>query len=1041
MKPVTFMLLFLLFSSYCPLTAQEKTIRLNLKEGQEYVFEKTERNYYLMEDGTEISGDTRTRKIRVSVEKIVPGKEVIVGVIHLKNFREFQGGYFGIKEISDYFYPDFRDTGGNNEDTYHSIESLLCMFKIRFSINLQTSEIKVANREELLEEFHRRLKEQGLDDKTVDSSIKHINEKELDEQTDLISFLVWFHNTSIGPNSVLQNSSLNDKPVVLETKNNMMEFGNKDSINLVTGKWQKKYWVNTDNGMITNYSAIQRVPSNSSQSYSLYNYKWYVHETNIRLVSSGKTEPQKLTISGKIQNPLSKILYIRFLDQPFGEDLKKVTAILNNNGEFSATFDFSKKGLVYVSNENNNKNHPPATYVFYAEPGDSLHFESSGDNPLWGTTFSGDRVEESKLLRELREKIKTTDNSSGIPSSWSNVLFDRDIYMDVGIDIERNGKLSIRNDNVHLLIDDLKQTEEIAEKYKTSVSNEPYNFIVNETKAALYSGIFRYTTSVISLRRQGISGFIRFFNRDLTQNPEQLELPEVPVETERLNVDSIYNDYGLQSRKCVNGYLDYLFNKTKKVVGLRPQGPIAEEVLFNDIEQQIQFDRMVLAGSPLYRAVGDLLNTAFVNTVTPGRMNYRFSKETVLHYLNLMVKRCNDPGIVQKVKFLLSQKQKVNSGDYIPDIKFLDMDSSVVSYNHFFGEKPTLFYLSSDWAGDRYDIKKYAMEHPNINFVMAVEGDNYREWKEYIERSQPVANQLLFINDSITFKVLFLRSAVYLVFDKKGKFLGYGNGLKDSYQKAEQSLHPQKKEVDKSALMLIILILGILLVAITLTLLIWKWRVKRRLRKEKQFRRLRELELTAIRSQMNPHFLFNCLNSVQNLVQQNKGREAHLYLADFAGLIRKVLRNSGKEEVSLQEELDMVQQYLNLEKLRFDFEYTVSTDPAIDTQNTMVPSMLLQPFAENAVIHGLQPKSSDRSLKIMVSKVEEGLEIQIEDNGIGLEAAKKLKDEKNGKGIKMNMDRLELLREKYGEKYRLSIAEIKNGHSGTRVEIIIPEEK
>ncbi len=173
-----------------------------------------------------------------------------------------------------------------------------------------------------------------------------------------------------------------------------------------------------------------------------------------------------------------------------------------------------------------------------------------------------------------------------------------------------------------------------------------------------------------------------------------------------------------------------------------------------------------------------------------------------------------------------------------------------------------------------------------------------------------------------------------------------------------------------------------LLILLITGLFIWKWRVRQRFRKEEQRRRLRELELTAIRSQMNPHFLFNSLNSVQNLVQQNRGREAHLYLADFAGLIRKVLQNSEKEEVSLAEELETVRQYLNLEKLRFDFEYKVNVAKEIDIHNTLVPSMLLQPFVENAIIHGLQNKSGIRQLNIKCFVLKAvGIKITIEDNG------------------------------------------------------------
>ncbi|MBT6998929.1 MAG: histidine kinase [Prolixibacteraceae bacterium] len=245
----------------------------------------------------------------------------------------------------------------------------------------------------------------------------------------------------------------------------------------------------------------------------------------------------------------------------------------------------------------------------------------------------------------------------------------------------------------------------------------------------------------------------------------------------------------------------------------------------------------------------------------------------------------------------------------------------------------------------------------------------------------------------------------------------------------------------KSNSELIIFILGGIILLLITSLFIWKWRVRQRFRKEAQIRKLRELELTAIRSQMNPHFLFNSLNSVQNLVQQNKGREAHLYLADFAGLIRKVLQNSEKEEVSLAEELEMTEQYLNLEKLRFDFDFKISVNKNIDANNTMVPAILLQPFAENAVIHGLQSKPENRRLIIDILKESTGIKVIIEDNGIGRDAAKKIAKTKNGKGSKMIQERLKILQEKQGEKYSLEIIDLSGEKAGTRVEIFIPEEK
>jgi LytS/YehU family sensor histidine kinase len=170
------------------------------------------------------------------------------------------------------------------------------------------------------------------------------------------------------------------------------------------------------------------------------------------------------------------------------------------------------------------------------------------------------------------------------------------------------------------------------------------------------------------------------------------------------------------------------------------------------------------------------------------------------------------------------------------------------------------------------------------------------------------------------------------------------------------------------------------------------------------------------------------------------GREAHLYLSDFAGLIREVLRNSEKEEVSLAEELEMTAQYLNLEKLRFDFEYHINVKNGIDQHNTMVPSMLLQPFVENSVIHGLHNKSGEKRLNVEGVRSEPGLTISIEDNGIGREAAKQIAKDKNGKGTKLVKERLEVLQQKQGEKYQLEIIDLNGEKTGTRVEILIPEE-
>ena len=137
----------------------------------------------------------------------------------------------------------------------------------------------------------------------------------------------------------------------------------------------------------------------------------------------------------------------------------------------------------------------------------------------------------------------------------------------------------------------------------------------------------------------------------------------------------------------------------------------------------------------------------------------------------------------------------------------------------------------------------------------------------------------------------------------------------------------------------------------------------------------------------------------------------------------------------------MLEQYLKLEQLRFDFEYRIEVDSEIDKSLFMLPSMILQPLAENALMHGLQNKNGDKKLLIRISKIENAIQITVEDNGIGIQEAQKLKTKSNGMGLRMNEERIQMMKEKYGGNYSLRIIDLfAQGGEGTRVEMIIPEE-
>ncbi|MDX5321878.1 MAG: histidine kinase, partial [Bacteroidota bacterium] len=160
-----------------------------------------------------------------------------------------------------------------------------------------------------------------------------------------------------------------------------------------------------------------------------------------------------------------------------------------------------------------------------------------------------------------------------------------------------------------------------------------------------------------------------------------------------------------------------------------------------------------------------------------------------------------------------------------------------------------------------------------------------------------------------------------------------------------------------------------------------------------------ESQLTALKAQMNPHFIFNALNSIYELIVFSETKEAATYLNKFATLLRKVLENSEKEAISLHEESEWLALYLELEKLRFgsDFSYQISMAKVLDPYNITVPTMLLQPFVENAVKHGLLHKSGIKRLEIEFSEADGSLKCVIRDNGVGRKKAEDYRRARPGK--------------------------------------------
>ncbi|MDQ6763712.1 MAG: histidine kinase [Bacteroidota bacterium] len=167
-----------------------------------------------------------------------------------------------------------------------------------------------------------------------------------------------------------------------------------------------------------------------------------------------------------------------------------------------------------------------------------------------------------------------------------------------------------------------------------------------------------------------------------------------------------------------------------------------------------------------------------------------------------------------------------------------------------------------------------------------------------------------------------------------------------------------------------------------------------------------ELEMQALRAQMNPHFIFNCLNAINGYILNNEPEMAADYLTKFSRLIRMVLNNSQKQFISLEEELETLGLYLHMESLRFkdNFNYEIKCDDTIDAFSLFIPPMLLQPFVENAIWHGLMNKKRDRKLIIGLHFENDVLHCTIADNGVGRKKAALLKSKSAEKNKSMGMD-------------------------------------
>lgn len=211
--------------------------------------------------------------------------------------------------------------------------------------------------------------------------------------------------------------------------------------------------------------------------------------------------------------------------------------------------------------------------------------------------------------------------------------------------------------------------------------------------------------------------------------------------------------------------------------------------------------------------------------------------------------------------------------------------------------------------------------------------------------------------------------------------------------------------------------------------------------------RLIELQLAALRSQMNPHFIFNALNSIKKFVLSNDVENADIYLGKFSRLIRSILYTSREATISLEKEIETLTLYLELEKLRFGkkLNYCIHVDPSLRQGSISIPPMIIQPFVENAMLHGIMHKEYEGELNIDFIDHENYLEINVKDNGVGRKAADQMNGNKSADhtsfGIEVTSARLSVLNKEISVPSGVEIVDLEeNGTAtGTLVKIYVAQ--
>ncbi|WP_339755807.1 histidine kinase [uncultured Winogradskyella sp.] len=386
----------------------------------------------------------------------------------------------------------------------------------------------------------------------------------------------------------------------------------------------------------------------------------------------------------------------------------------------------------------------------------------------------------------------------------------------------------------------------------------------------------------------------------------------------------------------------------------------------------------------------------------------------------------------------------------IKGIKEMEKDSVIPNESSITSQKQyykigTAYYLNNDLVNAIPNLEK-SIEEANEKEDLDVKKDATRKLSEvlkdagYTEKSYEVLADHINVVDELYAKKVQEISQVARFSRNIAEQQNRITSL-ESDRALSQSKYELTQERNKSQQLIIYSLIGGLLLLLITGYFMFKY-----IKQQKLANNL--LALKSLRSQMNPHFIFNALNSVNSFIATNDERTANKYLSDFSQLMRSVLENSEEDFIPLKNEIELLDLYTKLEHFRFQdkFDYSIDVDDSIDVEEFQIPPMLLQPYIENAVWHGLRYKADKGHLNIVIQpKSKDELTITISDNGIGRERSKALKTDhqkkQNSKGMNNIKKRVAILNEMYKDKVDVMIEDFQDlEDTGTKVIVTLKKD-